>query len=742
MLTLMPNEKGGPVYRELPKNAETTYPYGSSVYAPEMENMLFGGSEILQGEARAIVVEIGKYTYLGAMNTFRVPAEVHVGESGEESLKELRSYFRVYGFLMLALLFVLAVIGVLLAPDDVGILDVFYPICVVCGVSSPALLLLYFKTVAMQETVTMLAPAEENDRVVIKVGRTTDRMNHATDLFLLGHKACSDGLLHLSSALVGGRVRCVGEADEGALQDLCEAFVLLNRASEGVTERIGLSRAGDGTLLRELIEASRFDLDALQIRLVRVAERRFSMDNVRCLDVQMNGKSFSLLFSGDPRIADRCRCYEDKGQTTSFSDTSRKALYSYCRESSADACNVICVVRIDESGEMTFVGAIAARERVQSCIAREVESLEKSGVRLSFFFEGEDSYERAFSNACGLSDARVTCSEEHPVLTTELLEDHRVFIGFSNEEILSVLKEIQKQRRSVGVLCGNAQDRRFLNAAAFTVVCDSTPFHKKGAEETVRADVLEDGVEHSAHAAQSMRRHADALILRATPEHGGLHALAEGIFASRAIGLRMRFLLSYLIGVNMLRVFLAMLCTLTGVGLPSGIWMLYSCLLLDVLSLKRILSLRIPRGYLIRSQRIDEEVLDKQIFTPERWMTLLIASGITVLYLAIWRWTGAITQEVAHAPILVFLLGFQLWILRSVTAKDGLTKDRSLWRSPAILLAIPLLVLIPLSIFIPAVGAVTGLGAWHPAALAAIPIFPLVYFLSRYFITIFYRTTK
>ena len=123
-------------------------------------------------------------------------------------------------------------------------------------------------------------------------------------------------------------------------------------------------------------------------------------------------------------------------------------------------------------------------------------------------------------------------------------------------------------------------------------------------------------------------------------------------------------------------------------------------------------------------------------------MPILIASGVTVLYLAIWRWTGVITQEMAHAPILVFLLGFQLWILRSVTAKDELTKDRSLWGSPAVLLLLPLLVLIPLSVLVPAVGSVTGLGAWHPAALVAIPLFPLAYFVSRYFIAFFHRTTK
>ena len=140
--------------------------------------------------------------------------------------------------------------------------------------------------------------------------------------------------------------------------------------------------------------------------------------------------------------------------------------------------------------------------------------------------------------------------------------------------------------------------------------------------------------------------------------------------------------------------------------------------------------------------RINERVLDKQIFSRDRWLPMLISVCAVSLYVAVWRWFGVISQEMAHAPILIVLLLAQLWILHTGCARDGVGHAKSLFRSPALLLTVPLVLLIPLSILIPAVGAVTGLGAWHPAVLIALPIFPLAFFLSRYFLGFFKRTTK
>ena len=121
---------------------------------------------------------------------------------------------------------------------------------------------------------------------------------------------------------------------------------------------------------------------------------------------------------------------------------------------------------------------------------------------------------------------------------------------------------------------------------------------------------------------------------------------------------------------------------------------------------------------------------------------MMIAVGVVSLYVAVWRWFGAVTQDMAHAPILIVLLAAQLWILHGCTAIDGIRYKRFLLHSPMLPLLLPLLVVIPLSVFVPAVGAVTALGAWHPAMLIALPLFPLAFFLSKYFIVFFHRTAK
>ena len=103
VLTLLPDDAGRARYVRLPKNADMVYPYASPVLPPQYENMLFGGSEILSGEYRAVAVERSHHTYVGALQSMGVPAEP-TGKRDALSLpKPLNAYLRLYGFGMLIL---------------------------------------------------------------------------------------------------------------------------------------------------------------------------------------------------------------------------------------------------------------------------------------------------------------------------------------------------------------------------------------------------------------------------------------------------------------------------------------------------------------------------------------------------------------------------------------------------------------------------------------------------------------
>ncbi|MBE6589983.1 MAG: hypothetical protein E7643_07370 [Ruminococcaceae bacterium] len=741
VLTLMPDEKGHPIFCELPKNADTKYSYGDAYTPPYCENVLFGGSEILAGGARAVAVETGGFCFLGAMEHFHMPAEQRNGQSGEDSLRELRSYLRVYGFLMLALLIPLSVIGVLVAPSTLGIPDIFFPLCLICGMASPVLLMLYFRLIAMRAAVSCMDPTLKQSCVVFKADRAADKLGMSSDLFLLGHKALSDGTLHLHSAILGTlQTYPSADADTDALRHLCEAFAILKKAS---AEKLKIADAdlaeSENSYLKELISLCKYDMDALDIRFVHASHYRGAERDVELVDVQMKSGTFTLLFSSNAALLDRCTLYEDKGRLGELSPARKRELCIFFESAVKDACHVTLVARRSANSLFSLVGILATRERIQDGLDASANGFLECGVRPSFFLYGDAVYEDAFANACKLPGRRIVCSDTAPTLTEDLLDEYRVFIGFPHEQLAPLMAKLQRKRRCVGILTGNCEDRALLKEASFTVATDPTTIHKGAKEDAVRRDPLGGGKEGSTRAAQTVRRRADVLVSRAEKTQGGLSALLGAFYECRAIGYRSFLLFSYLVPTQMLRVFAAICFTVLGLGLPGALQILYVGLCLDTLALSLILSMNIPRVLLKKPRRIGERHIEQLVLEKRAWIPTLVSVGVFALYLAILTWIGVIDVYCVHTLTFVSLLLLEVLMLYKAIYPEGISYPTSLWRHPAVMLLLPIVLLIPFSVIFPLVGSVTGLGSWSPLTVLSVPLLPILYLLSKYF---FDRTAK
>ncbi len=740
VLTLMPDEKGIPVYKELPKNSETQYAYGDAYLPPYCENMLYGGSEIVRGSARAVAVETGSNCFLGAMEQFRMPSESKITQSGEESLREFHSYLRVYGFLMLALLIPLSILGVLFAPDILGIPDIFFPICLIAGLASPVLLMLYFRLIALQAPLACMEAEEEKDRAAFKVGGATDKMSFMTDLFLTGHKAFSDGLLHFHSACLG-TMRTYPETDADELNRLCETFVILKRAK---SEKPGFQLTDaipDEIFLKELSAYCKYDTDALDIRLIRTAYEKKSGD-LECVDTVTKSGSFTLLFSATEGLLEECSHYENRGELEILTAERREELISYFKDARSNACRVRVVARRDEDGILSLVGILALREHIMQDLDKMINELTECGVRSTFFFDGDASYEANFANACNLTGKMLVSSEDLTELSEALLEEYRVFIGFSRDEIATLLGKMQRKRRCVGVLAGSCEDRVLLRDASIVLSCDLMSLHKKGKEDSVRTDPLGGGKEESARAAESVRRRSDVIIPRAGKNGGGLSSIYHAFFECRSVGYKSALLLSYLVPSHMLRIFLAIWFTLFGIGLPGALQILYVGLLIDALALSCILPMKIPHEYLRRPRRIGEKLIGHLIFSKKAWIPLLVSTFVFSLYFAIFSWVGLIDVLSAHTATFVSMLLLSVIVFYQEIYRKKLAYPDSVFKHPAFLLLLPIVLMIPLSVIFPAVGAVTGLGNWRFLSALGIPILPVLYLLMRYFFSFFDGTAK
>lgn len=737
--TLMPDEKGLPVYAELQKNCEMLYGYGESVHAPYYENMLYGGSEILEGGARAVAVETGNRTFLGAMQYFRIPSEKKGGQNAEDALREVRSYLRVYGFFMLALLLPLSIVGVLTAPASMGIPDIFFPLCLIAGMASPMLLMLALSLISLHAPLFCVANSENG--VIFKGRGATDRLSCATDLFFTGHGLLSDGTLHFHSAALGSAVINASDAEEGnALYRLCEAFVLLSRAS---SQKVGLhtldAKIEETVFTAELIRFCKYDTDALDIRLIHASSYKNAENSIEHVAVEMKNSNFTLLFSSDASLLEECAQYEDRNGMSPLSATRKRELQAFVREAMQNACRVTVVVRRSKDGGSSLIGILATREKLYRNVSENVKRLSGCGIRPIFFLEGDAAYERAFAQACGLEGSAVVCSRYDTQLDESLLEESRIFIGFPAEEISRLLSKMQSKQRRVGVLVGRSEDRIFLKDAFLSVATSFADLHKGAKEDLVRGEGRE---ADSALSSATMRRRADVILPANCNSEGGLASLMGALLECRTVAKRILLFLSYLVPSHMLRVFLAVLLTALGVGLPGAVQILYTGGFLDSLVLFMTLSVPFSEDSLKKPIRIGERTVERLVFAKEAWLPILLSAGVFSLFCAILVWCGVVSVDAVHTLTFVETVLFELLILYRTgsVVREGTLRTRLAMK--LLYWIVPILVLIPFSILVPPVGEITGLGAWSFVTLALLPILPAIYLVSRYFLSFFNRTAK
>ena len=737
VLTLMPDEKGLPTFAELPKNAERQYAFGDTYRAPYCENMLYGGSEILAGGARAVAVETGAFCFLGAMERFRIPSEKRSGHGNEDSLRELRSYLRVYGFLMLALLLPLSVVGVLTAPDFLGIPDIFFPLCLLVGSASPVLLMLGFRLISLRVPLALADPSRRDNAVIFKGSGSADKLCNATDLFFTGHEMLSDGMLHFHSAALGsGEVFATDDSAPKDLYRLCEAFVLSERAS---AEKLALhptaSVKKNGAFARELCALCKYDTDALDIRLIHATSYKSAGDDVEYVAVETKTGRFTLLLSDESSLVDACVQYEDKNELRPLSAERKRELKSFFESARQNACRVTLVARRSSDGILSLVGLLAAREEIPEDSSRYIRELGECGIRPTFFLDGESSYELAFANACGIDGRRLVCTDRETVLDEALLEEYRVFIGFSREAIARLLSKMQSRRRVVGVLVSGNRDRALLKDASFTLACDPAAFSSKKKETSARANASES--EEGQRASSVISRRSDVLLSRAGARGGGLAAITASLYEARIASGRAFLLLSYLVPSHMLRLFLAVFLTAFGIGLPGALQFLYVGALPDTLVLFLILRINFSRKELKRPIRIGEKCIERLVFSKRSRLPLLIGSAAFSLYVGILTWCGVIDVHCAHTLTFVSMILFELLILFGTWRRIRGTNSFKRLVRPILYWVLPILVLIPLSVLFPTLGTITGLGSWHLITVLSLPVLCSIYLLAGYFLSFF-----
>lgn len=717
VLTLLPDENGKPKYEHQTKNADAVYSHDAPIpQAPE--NMLFGGAEILDGEARAIAVAIGKDAFLGGFSDFEIPAERNFRADADKRSR-LFSYLRIYGFLMFVLMIPFTVVGILTAPEGYGVWNVFQTFCALSAVASPAFLTTLFRASDTGLQRRYLSRKNSSDRAVIKNVSSMESLSDVTDVIALGHAGFSDEILHLHRVATGaGESDLQSDEPNAELTSICEAFLLLNMAKK---------MQSFSTLRRELVSVSTFDCDAMDVRLLSPPVLVASTDTETVLDVRMRDGDFQLRFSERGNSVEDCTTCRINGKLRPLGENMRRALIRFAEEERHSGNQIQILSRREESTAVwTLLGIVVLREEVQKVLPSVLEELRQCGVAVTFFVPTETESECAFLSSAGFSDTVLTVSEcrEKNAHPATFYGKYRVFAGFSQKEILEIIAILKKNGRRVAVLGEVTEDIRLLQNASVALAFD-------------------DMIYETAPKSNAVRRRADVLIPKAAEMRGGLFLLLRLITDCRARELRDRAVLHFLYRSALFRLVAVCFAALLGLGGMSGAQILFSVFLVEMLGVALIDTASLPQNRLRKIYVSDATQIAKIFCNRKNWLPPILSALLSVIYAACLRAFDLITPDQAVAFLFCAFILLQIALLWSTLTESrfyAFSKRMIAWT--AIILS-SVAVLSVLSCFLPSIHRATSLGAWNLISVCSLPLSAVVFLLVRHIISmIFKRTAK
>ena len=713
------------------KRAETVYPYESRVVAPNCENILYGKSEITQGNVRALVVEIGEHTAMGAMQ--------HKGTLAQEeytalkkSLSGIVPYIRAFSLLFFVLLIPMTVIGLLTAPKEYDVMRTFLPIGVLCGMCSQAFLLLCFGSV-LTDGYLQCVRTKSNHRSVPRSIATIDKLATVTDLIVLGRCASSDGMMHLHRVALGGGEIDLTDADSQTyLSSLCEAYELLfsaPSATPATAQQLCSLRDLENPILREeLRKISQYDLDILDIRLKRAAAY-YEADRI-VLDVLFKDGELRYCFTDRNKILYSCTGYEADGRIYPLAPEQRQNLFDFIDSVISDGGTPTIVVR-QKGNQTVLLGILSCREQMQPILPSALEALAESGVRVSFFLDEDDEAGLAYVKAANLPDSVCRASMmENEQECLNWFEHCRVFLGFSEKQIRSMIAFYQKKGRRFAVLGSDMETQSIQNVAFLRIACDPLLRDAKRSTGELEVSIPAESGFFDKEYCRSLSAQADLLLPRANENSGGVPSFLHAVSTSRAVRFRMQLWLKYIVIVFALRLTMIFFGACFGVGLISGSQLLWGSFVFDFLALYWVLHAEIPKNSLKKRYDFDAPYIEKIIGEKQNYLPPAMTAFVLCLFVAIFTWIGWITRADAVTLLFYSTLFIQTLVFCRIVLSYGLRLE---WKKDlpyAAFVYVPFLLIFGLTFLLPILQTAFECSSFSLLSALMLPLGPVLYLVS------------
>ena len=303
------------VVAEPDKDAQ--YPADASKNFWEFRNMLYAGSVVVSGNARGIVVETGKRTYIGVLDG-GIP--LNDGSEHPKTLSELKSFSKIYCLLMLVAILPLTIAGIFSYGFD-NIMSTF--LLSVSVLISALGDLIYIIGNIITASILFKCATSEKSSALIKSAERIDTLAEIDELVLIGDSAFTDKNLRVSRAVANGKEYKGKEILDKSLIYPAELVLLMMRAlnsypSGSVLCDIDIPNSFNDYAQKLGVDASGFD--------VRFSLRGISFGEVTSLGVSDGNSSYELCLSRTDKLLHLCSYERVVGENMVISSSRREEI--------------------------------------------------------------------------------------------------------------------------------------------------------------------------------------------------------------------------------------------------------------------------------------------------------------------------------------------------------------------------------------------------------------------------------
>ena len=540
----------------------------------KFDNIVHAGSVIVNGSARGVVTEVGRYTYAGA-KFGSIPCVSRGRRSSPQLLSLFKKYGRALGIALLLIVLPFSVLCMFIGGSTLSLFTSFMTAIAIAASTAAQFSTTVYKCFF---TLPMGRCISEKNPSIIRSSSAMDRLASADYLFVLDGAALGDGALHYD------RICCAegeiflrkGETVYASARKLGELAALYNGAGKESLSASSRTFGRYDSGLEEFVERVGTDKGALDIRcsVAGFAAANSSDPHDKLFYTDM-GEKYMLSVSYADGIINECAEIFIDGKREKFSTEGKLSMMNKYKGYAEEGKKVLVFTLCRHEGYAVlgtrcFIGMLVLSENTDASAKKSIAMLERGGLKTVFFKNLTVDTRKAEVSAIPsemITGVRVTPSdfEKGAKPLSYGLGKIQCYDSFSDLQVCELIAALHKKGNRVAVLGFSHKYERIYNEADLLITCSSDEYSIKGSfeQEIDLLHTFDDPTKD--RVAQVMKQSAEIVVPRPNKKNtGGFASLCGAQRASRLAYNNAADFFRYVLYMQIVRMILVMVPMLFG----------------------------------------------------------------------------------------------------------------------------------------------------------------------------------